>query len=566
MKRTLLKSLLVLLGGVTFSLSASAETTTVGSTDNTSDWFTAFSEDYVLADNQKLYLEFTNYTSDYVQNTWKDYYNWAIIVKNDVEGHSISEKPNYYEYFGMNSANNSWGDCNVTENRYIKDYVWGENNHARMDGATVKMTVTRENGRVSIYALMSNTTQEGTEASETLKQWSESTFFDLPESAADKNIRIFLTVEKAHIVIDNEKTTTTPTTPNYYSVGTEDNNALFFSAFSDYYLVPANNTLKLHFKNYSKTEYNFQNWVAVVTNNKKRGVEGYSEYLVLRNDNYGWGTKYATETLTSNFEWGTNGTTFQSEMNGSDVVMTLSRKEADFEVYADITASDGVTKRWEKFVGTCDANEDLYFFLTLEKANLSIQSLVTTTISEYGWSTFCSDYALDFSKATTGLTAYTITDYEGDAVTLSEVTGTVPGGTPLLLKGTENTPYNIPIVGTSSTDVSTNKLVAGTGEAVSYASGKSTYVLGVNGTTNKAEFQQIVDGGTDATVAVGKAYLQFSNSLTARSLSLPQESTTGIRNWSAKTSADKTYYNLRGQRVSKLAKGLYIVGGKKVVK
>lgn len=516
--------------GLCVGQSVWADETIVGNEDNSSTWFTAFSSDYTLADNQKLYLEFTNYTSDYEAETWKDWFNWVVIVKNDQDGHSTADNSNYAEYFAMNSANNSWGACNVGENRYCKDYVWGEANQNRMNGANVKMTITRENGRVSIYALMSKTTQS----------WSESTFFDLPAEAASQNIRVFLSVEKAHIVIDNSKTATTPTTAGYYTVGTAAKDALFFSAFSDYYSVPAGQTIKLHFKNYSLKGGNYQNWIAVLTNNKKRTETGYSEYLVLRNDNAGWGTKYSGGALTSNFAWDydpkgttTDGEKFRDEMDGSDVVMTVTRSNTTFTLYADITASDGTTKRFEQFVGTCDAEEELYFFLATDHGYLSIQSLENASISSYGWATFSSDYALDFSKATTGLEAYMITGHSGNVVTKTQVTGTVPAGTGLLLKGDAGS-YNIPIVGSSTTGVSANLMKAGTGAAISAEGNKTKYVLGVsnNGTAGDtsddfAEFQKIT--ATSATVAKGKAYLQFNEVISARSLYFEDE-VTGIAN------------------------------------
>ena len=147
---------------------------------------------------------------------------------------------------------------------------------------------------------------------------------------------------------------------------------------------------------------------------------------------------------------------------------------------------------------------------------------VPATIGTYGWATFSSAYALDFSKATEGLEAYMITGHEGNVVTKSQVTGTVPAGTGLLLKGAAGN-YTIPVVGSSDTDVSANKLVAGTGEAVDAGSGVTRYVLGVNNNSTPdddsddfAEFQKIV--GTPATVATGKAYLQFNGNSEARAL------------------------------------------------
>jgi len=556
-KQLLTKTLLVavvLLAGQ----SAWAETTTVGNEDNSSNWFTSFSDDYTLTDNQKLYLEFTNYTSAYDADTWKDWFNWAVIVKNDQDGHRKEENDSYAEYFAMNSANNSWGGCSVAENRYCKDYVWGEANQKRMNGAKVKMTITRENGRVSIYALMSNTTQEGEETSPTLKSWSESTFFDLPAEAASQNIRVFLTVENAHIVIDNSKTATTPTTAGYYTVGSTEKDALFFSAFSDYYSVPANQTAKIHFKNYSLKEGNYQNWIAVLTNDKKRGVTGYDEYLVLRNDNWGWGTKYSGGALTSNFNWDT----FRNEMDGSDVVMTVTRSGESFTVYADITASDGTTKRFEQFVSTCDANEELYFFLTTDHGYLSIQSLETKTISSAGWATYCSPYALNLANAT-GLTdAYIVTGGSNGVLTKTSVKdGTVPANTGLLLQGDEG-PVTIPIVGSSSTDVSANKLVGVTAET-NIDAGTGWVLMG----SPKIGFYQNTN---PFTVGANTAYILVSDLPVpapgaARASYLLFDDMTGISQVAgSKVKTNGAIYNLNGQRVSNPTKGIYIIDGVKV--
>ena len=144
----------------------------------------------------------------------------------------------------------------------------------------------------------------------------------------------------------------------------------------------------------------------------------------------------------------------------------------------------------------------------------AVEDSVSGAISSYGWATFSSDYALDFTGIS-DFEAYMITGHEGNVVTKSKVEGTVPAGTGLLLKGDEDS-YNIPVVASSSTDVSANKLVAGTGESVSAEGGKTKYVLGVSG-SDEAEFQKIVS--TAATVAKGKAYLQFNEEILARTMS-----------------------------------------------
>ena len=189
---------------------------------------------------------------------------------------------------------------------------------------------------------------------------------------------------------------------------------------------------------------------------------------------------------------------------------------------------------------------------------------VTTSVdvTTYGWATFSSDYALDFTDVE-GLEAYMITGHDGVNIVKSQVTGTVPANTGLLLKGDADT-YSIPVVASSSTVVSENKMVAGTGASVSAEANKTKYVLGVNGSTGKAEFQKIVS--TSATVPAGKAYLQFDEVIDARALQFDEGETTAISEVRGlKSDVRGEFYNLNGQRVAQPSKGLYIVNGKKVM-
>ncbi len=236
-------------------------------------------------------------------------------------------------------------------------------------------------------------------------------------------------------------------------------------------------------------------------------------------------------------------------------------------------SNDGTTQTAEKVV----LAEDSYVrFLDDVGQNschyydyILIKKYVSVTISAAGWATFSSDYPLDFSKATTGLEAYMITGHEGNVVTKSQVTGTVPAGTGLLLKGDEGD-YNIPVVASSSTDVSANLMKAGTGASVSAEEGKTKYVLGVNdnGTDGDesddfAEFQKI--GLTAATVDKGKAYLEFNEEISLVKAFMIDGTATGVEAPVAAEAAvvDGIYYNLNGQQVTKDYKGIVIVNGKK---
>ena len=195
--------------------------------------------------------------------------------------------------------------------------------------------------------------------------------------------------------------------------------------------------------------------------------------------------------------------------------------------------------------------------LTITKVEL----LPTTevTIGSYQWATFSSDKALDF-KGIKGITGYLITGHTGSAITKEEVTGSIPANTGLLLNADAGT-YKIPYVASSTTDVSSNLLVAGDGSTISAESGKTKYVLGVSG--DAATFLKIA--GTAATVPVGKAYLQFNETISAPSLDFNDGNTTAIEAVEKAMTTDGVFYNIAGQRVAQPTKGLYIVNGKKVI-
>ena len=149
-----------------------------------------------------------------------------------------------------------------------------------------------------------------------------------------------------------------------------------------------------------------------------------------------------------------------------------------------------------------------------------------------------------------------ITGAEGTKLVQKYVTN-VPAKEGVLLEGTY---YNI-IGTTGSTDVCTgNKLVGVTKDMLAEA---GTYVLQDN--DGKVGFY-LVAAGAEPTIKAGKAYLQLSGN-EAKALFLDGDGATGITEMAeTATDGDAEVYNLAGQRVSKATKGIYIVGGKKVLK
>ena len=215
----------------------------------------------------------------------------------------------------------------------------------------------------------------------------------------------------------------------------------------------------------------------------------------------------------------------------------------------------------------------LKLYVSVEKSWLEIleqgtyPTNVSKSITTAGWATYCSPYALDLENATNLTDAYIVTGGAGGVLTKNSVKdGTVPANTGLLLKGTEGSAVEvtIPVIASSSTDVSANKLEGKTAEYALAAEGG--YVL-MNDATNGLGFYL----NTKAfTVGANTAYLPNDFDSTggeARSFfALFGDDATGIED--AVKSEEikvKSFFNLNGQRVNQPSKGLYIVNGKKVI-
>lgn len=133
----------------------------------------------------------------------------------------------------------------------------------------------------------------------------------------------------------------------------------------------------------------------------------------------------------------------------------------------------------------------------------------------------------------------------------------VPAGAGVLVEGTY---YNI--VGTTgSTDDCTGNKLVGVTEDMPAPVG--TYVLQDN--DGKVGFYLVAED-QQPTIKGGKAYLALTGN-EAKALFLDGDGATGITEMAEMaTDGDAEVYNLAGQRVNKATKGIYIIGGKKVLK
>ena len=190
---------------------------------------------------------------------------------------------------------------------------------------------------------------------------------------------------------------------------------------------------------------------------------------------------------------------------------------------------------------------------------------VSVTIGSTGYSTFSSPVPLNFAGIE-GLTAYVAKSVANETVTLTPVE-TAPANTGLILKGTANGTYEIPVTASAVTPES-NLLVGcivETTVAKDETSKFNNYVLVIEG--DEAKFQSLNEMG--ATIPAGKAFLKngaYNAGAAGSRLSIMfSDDATSISSVANADMQNAQYYNLNGQRTLAPQKGLYIVNGKKVV-
>lgn len=173
----------------------------------------------------------------------------------------------------------------------------------------------------------------------------------------------------------------------------------------------------------------------------------------------------------------------------------------------------------------------------------------TVTVGETGYATFGS---LNKSAKLNGVTAYAA-KYEGGVVTLAPVTN-VPAGKGVVVKAGAGS--FAPTFDVEASDIDSDLKVS---NGTVTGDGSTIYVL--NKVADTVGFYLLKAGNT---LEAGKAYLKIDDPSGARSfVGIRGLDATGISTVQDSPKTDDVYYNLNGQRVSRVKKGLYIRNGKK---
>ena len=184
---------------------------------------------------------------------------------------------------------------------------------------------------------------------------------------------------------------------------------------------------------------------------------------------------------------------------------------------------------------------------------------VTGTIPSSGLGSLASAYGLDFSRASVSagtLTAYVVNEITVDKAKVTPV-NEMPANSGVILEGTPGATYSIPVKADAAAFAGTNLLQAAV--TATDVAANQAYIL------QSGEFHLVTAAST---VPAGKAYLLAENvPSNAKALSFDFGDADGINTvqGSGFKVQDSEIFNLAGQRMNRLQRGVNIVNGKKIL-
>ena len=187
----------------------------------------------------------------------------------------------------------------------------------------------------------------------------------------------------------------------------------------------------------------------------------------------------------------------------------------------------------------------------------------TVTINKYGYATYCSVNPMDFTT-TTGFTAWRVSAIAADGtITFTKITEAIKGGQGVLL-------YNVNADGVNPTNVTVN-FGDGTTEYSSSENklhGTTAPTFVEAGAVYGLSGSSFVPSNADGVIPAGKAYINAGDiPAEAKAFTFVfVDEATGITETRPATREEvESIFNLGGQRMSKLQRGINIVNGKKVL-
>ncbi len=312
--------------------------TPVGNFDNSTPWWSTWSDTVKVEAGTTERVYFKNYTSGL-----ENWHNFVVILQNIAKDHAPTDTNGYKEYAVVRADNYGWGDgyataaleCNWNWDTFKSD----------MNGADIVLDVTN-NGTTAdiVFTAYTKTGSVYTQKYTGI--------------AVDGDVYFCLSCESAFLDIIGS------------ALGNLDCSTGWWTTHTNPVKVEEGTTEVVKFRNYTSGMENWHNFVVVLQNIAKdhapTDTNGYKEYAVMRADNYGWGDGYATATLECDWNWDT----FKSDMNGALVELAITNNGTTADVVATVTTTMG-TVYTQKYLGVA-IDGDLYYCLTGEQAWLAI--------------------------------------------------------------------------------------------------------------------------------------------------------------------------------------------------
>ena len=296
--------------------------TSVGLTDNTTPWWSAFSDDIKVAPGETYVSTFTKYTTGAAN--WN---NFLVVLR----------KADLSEYAVLRADNYGWGtgyDACIPSGGQSDWAAW----LAAMDGAKVTTYITNNgDGTADVKAVMIG--NDGVTY--------EQSYIGI--NGIDSNdFQFCFTVEGGHLEFDTV-------------IGEEDNSTGWWTVFSQDVKVPEGQTYTTRFKNYTNGAANWNNFLVIL---RKADL---TEYAVLRADNYGWGTSYDACTPSGGQ---TDWAAWLSAMDDATVTVSVTNNGSSADVKCVIVGNDGVTYK-QDYIGLSPIEgSDFNFAFTVEGGHL----------------------------------------------------------------------------------------------------------------------------------------------------------------------------------------------------
>lgn len=236
---------------------------------------------------------------------------------------------------------------------------------------------------------------------------------------------------------------------------------------------------------------------------------------------------------------------FPAATTGASTIGKYALKYASNKyLYANSSGTTYYGDAWKDNPGNLHCNYELE-----EVTSLPV------TVSSVEWSTLCAPVALTIPESD-DLYVYT-GKRSGEYLQLTRLTGTLPVNTPVVINAVAGT-YYFAIDKTSEAENENNSSLSGTVEAITVEAGAHLTLQYID----EIGFYQFL--GTE--IPGFKSYISAEVAQNVRGLIFSPTTAIDQVETAQPAMQDKTIYDLQGRRVNKAGKGIYIIGGKKVIR